>query len=126
MPARDFRDALLALDLELKDDDARELCAAFAPPADPDSVNYRDFLKFVRDAGGRSGGAAGPRTPRAVDATTAYDGFFDDDGSDELYGKGPAHSPLRSRRPSDDFLKRRDLFEQDDPMNFSVPAGAWR
>ena len=110
---------LAGVDTNTGDDDARELAAAFAHVKDPDSVNYRDFLKFVRDAGGRSERGA-TKTPRTVDATRAYDGFLPD-SDDDLPGRGgPTMSPVR---------RGRDLFgddDKDDPLHFSVPDSAWR
>ena len=77
VPARDFQDALRALDLEIQDADRRELAAAFAPSGDPDAVDYREFLKFVSDAGGHAESTGPSATPRLVDASSkARDGFY--------------------------------------------------
>lgn len=116
VPARDFGDALRALDLDIQDADKRDLAAAFAPSGDPDAVDYRAFLKFVRDAGGQSTGPSS--TPRLVDASSrAYDGFYSSDEEDRrtTARRQPARSPVTRQR--------RTLFH-DDP--FSAPETAWR
>ena len=116
VPARDFQDALRALDLEIQDADRRELAAAFAPSGDPDAVDYREFLKFVRDAGGHLDSQGPSATPRLVDASSkAYDGFYGGESSDD--------EPRRRRNPprSPVTRQRRTLFQGD-----SAPETAWR
>ena len=123
LPARDFADALAALDLDLTDADIGDLAAHFARPNDPDYVDYRDFLKFVREHGGHR--PERPRVHRSVDGGD-YDGLR----GATPHSARPDHSPMRSA--GDAFLRTRaDFFAepalaQDDPLNFVDDAGAWR
>ena len=123
LPARDFADALAALDLDLTDADIGDLAAHFARPNDPDYVDYRDFLKFVREHGGHR--PERPRVHRSVDGGD-YDGLR----GATPHAARPDHSPMRSA--GDAFLRTRaDFFAepalaQDDPLNFVDDAGAWR
>ena len=118
VPARDFQDALRALDLEIQDADRRELAAAFAPSGDPDAVDYREFLKFVRDAGGHMESTGPSATPRLVDASSkAYDGFYGGASSDDEYDRPRRRNPPRSPVTR----QRRTLFQGD-----SAPETAWR
>jgi Ca2+-binding EF-hand superfamily protein len=119
VPARDFQDALRALDLgDLQDADRRELAAAFAPSGDPDAVDYREFLKFVRDAGGHMESTGPSATPRLVDASSkAYDGFYGGASSDD-----DDYRPRRRNPPRSPVTRqRRTLFRGD-----SAPETAWR
>jgi hypothetical protein len=92
--------------------------AAFAPSGDPDAVDYREFLKFVRDAGGRLDSQGPSATPRLVDASSkAYDGFYGGGSSDD-----DDYRPRRRNPPRSPVTRqRRTLFQGD-----SAPETAWR
>ena len=103
---------------DLQDADRRELAAAFAPAGDPDAVDYREFLKFVRDAGGHMESTGPSATPRLVDASSkAYDGFYGGGSSDDEYDRPRRRNPPRSPVTR----QRRTLFQGD-----SAPETAWR
>ncbi|KAH8070519.1 hypothetical protein JL721_4912 [Aureococcus anophagefferens] len=107
LPARDFADALAALDLDLTDADIGDLAAHFARPNDPDYVDYRDFLKFVREHGGHR--PERPRVHRSVDGGD-YDGLrgATPHAAAAATADAPGHG-IRRERAS------RPALAQDDP-----------
>ncbi|KAH8061195.1 hypothetical protein JL722_4497 [Aureococcus anophagefferens] len=116
LPARDFADALAALDLDLTDADIGDLAAHFARPNDPDYVDYRDFLKFASTA---ATGPSGPGPPERRRRRLRRPPRRDAPPRGRTTRRCAAGPPTRG-------LLRGAGARPGRPLNFVDDAGAWR
>ena len=91
-------------------------------------MDYREFLKFVRDAGGHMESTGPSATPRLVDASSkAYDGFYGGASSDRRRLQAASEEPAAV--PSDTAKNHAvpgDSAPEASVARVSCPLSWWR